>query len=216
MQRVCKRRGIIPLRFRAHDRNRGKETFPESRLEPSELGIWSSFAAVVQSEVDTEWILVLEDDAVLLPGFRRRVIKIIDDVSANVVSVRLGWLGQFAWRPQISLVRYLARLVKSIVTRWTVVVASRLRGRSLAEEHGVALHRYGAHAVLVRARAVPTMLSTFGPAEVPIDVALIRAERAAPDLYTLSRRNLAWQWPSRSDIAQDRVNKAIRLKSDRA
>jgi len=63
VERNCRRRGISPIRFGAHDGDAGRRAFPTSPRSPAELGLWSSFRTVVESDVDTEWILVLEDDA---------------------------------------------------------------------------------------------------------------------------------------------------------
>lgn len=203
MKRVCRRSGIIPRRFSAHDAARGKETFPDSRLGPSEVGIWSSFVTAVQSEVDTPWLLILEDDALLRPGFRRAVHSYVETSSPDVATVRLGWLGHFAWRPGVSFPRYLFRMSRGILFNvWRKI---RHRGRTRPEPQ--ALPRFGAHAVLVRRAQIPLLLSSLGPAEIPLDVALLQAELSTPDVFTLSRRNLAWQWPSPSDIVGDRLTK---------
>lgn len=200
VRRMCRRHGIEPIRFSALDREQGRAEFPESTVGPSELGLWASFLTVVQSEVDTDWILVLEDDAMLLPGFKRSVEKCIEGASPDVASVRVGWLGQFAWIQPVDVVRYLFRIARWVTVNATAVV----RGGWSSRRQLAINQRFGTHAVLVRRIHVPRLLQVLGRAETPLDWAFVRAERSSPDVFTRWKRNTAWQRPSRSDIARDR------------
>lgn len=201
MRKMCRRHRIDAHRFSAHDQVAGKSAYPNSPLVPSELGLWSSFSAVIQLSVATEWILVLEDDALLLPGFRRQVIRHIARAAPEVMSIRLGWLGRLVWRPHVSVRRYFGRLPKRLIS----LILERLPRRVLPRLRPSPRSLFGTQAVLVRRCHAAQMLRFLGPAEVPLDRAMINEEVARPHEFTRAKRNLVWQWPSPSDIYPDRL-----------
>lgn len=195
---ICRLHGIVPIRFSAHDRDRGRSTFPDSTLAPAELGIWSSFVAVLKLELDTEWILVLEDDAVLVPGFRKRALKMIRRSSPHVLSIRMGWNGCLNWSSGLPFPKYLFDLVRRIPR----CIWRHLRNCATHEKEG-SLRLYGSQANLIRRKSASELVEILGNGVESLDVALIDAEKSQPDRFLRSRRNLAWQWPDQSDIQED-------------
>lgn len=197
---LCRLHRLSVNRFSAHDGVKGAAHYPNSRQFPSELGLLSSFAAVVRTPVDTPWILVLEDDVMPLPRFRRHVLREIRRAGPDVVAIRLGWLGRSAWRPHRSI---LANLKRSLRLAFRAVV------RRVAALVGI--HRpetkhapWGTHCVLVRADGVERMLSVLEPTDLPLDAAFMYAESIDGSAFVCSERNGAWQWPSVSDIETER------------
>lgn len=196
VERNCRRRGIFPIRFRAHDGDQGRQAFPTSDLSPAELGLWSSFKAVVESAVDTEWILVLEDDAFLLPRFRRHVLNEIRRVDPSIIAIRMGWLGSFAWRHGMSIRRF----VRSVVRRSLGRARHNIRGRLTVGKDFRPRQLWGTHALLIRRDGVNHLLEILGQATNALDNAFDEAEWSKPSQFKRSRRNLAWQFSSPSSI----------------
>lgn len=200
VEHFCKRRGIDPIRFSAHDRERGRLAFPGSPLAPSELGLWSSFNTVIQSDVETEWILVLEDDAFLLPRFRRHAVREVFRAGPEVLAIRMGWLGPFVWRDTTRLHTYLLRLPKRMARPiWHAV--RRFVSRNSDE---ITRSIWGTHALLIRRDGVEQLIHSLGGALLALDDAFTNAERREPAVFARARRNRAWQWPDSSDIREDR------------
>lgn len=198
MRLLCRLHGITPIRFSAHDRERGRTTFPDSTLGPAELGIWSSFIAVLELKVGTEWILVLEDDAVLVPRFRKQALKLIGRASPEVLSIRMGWNGCLNWPTGLSFPKYVYGLVLRLRRCFRERRADHSKG---ADRRSRPL--YGAQANLIRRKSVSEFRQAIGKAEQALDVVLINLENSHPHQFVRSRRNLAWQWPDRSDIQSD-------------
>lgn len=206
VERNCRRRSISPIRFSAHDGSKGLESFPGSPLSPGELGLWSSFKAVVEATVDTEWILVLEDDAILLPGFRRHASREIRRAGAEVISIRMGWIGPFAWRFQTTVSWYLRTLPRRVLGDVKHRVRTRFKRGGATRPRPM----WGTHALLLRPGASDRLLGALGEARFPLDQAFTSAEWSHPDLFIRSKRNGAWQWPDESNI---RADWAARLRS---
>jgi hypothetical protein len=168
-------------------------------LSPAELGLWSSFREAVTSDVDTEWILVFEDDALLLPRFRHHAVQEVRRATPEVVAIRIGWNGRFQWDSSHSFFEYIIRLPK----RYLELIAFRVLHRADAESR-FAPKKYGTQALLIRAGCAEGLLEALSPGELPLDVAFIEAERTLPREFVITRRSRAWQWPGRSDIRDDR------------
>ena len=200
VERHCRRRGISPIRFSAHDGVRGLESFPASPLSPGELGLWSSFKAVVESDVDTEWILVLEDDVILLPRFRRHLLKEIRRADTSIIAIRLGWLGSFVWRHGMSIGWYVRSVPRRVLGR----ARHNIRGKLTDRKNFRPRPLWGTHALLIRRDGVDRLLETLGQATYALDHAFDDAEWSMSTLFKRSRRNLAWQSPDPSSIRAGR------------
>jgi hypothetical protein len=199
VSRMCRLHRITAHRFSAHDRERGRLEFPDSALSPAELGLWSSIVTAVRQPVDSEWILILEDDAILLPRFRRHVLQEIENAGKEALAIRLGWVGRFIWKAQLNFFGYVIRLPKRVAEAAT----SRVRIGPLKKIQPIQPRFVGAHAFLLRRAAVDQILEALGPGDDPPDVAFLRAEKITPNVFVRSPRNRAWQWPDRSDIHAD-------------
>lgn len=198
---LCRLQGIDVRRFSAHDGERLSAEHPQSPLTKGELGLWSSVHGVLSTLVETQWILIFEDDAVPLPRFRRHVLREIRSAGDDVLMMRLGWLGRFAWLPNDSFGTFLRRAVRVIVR------AGRRRLTRSGDVRGTrgSVSPWGTQCLLVRTAHVDRVLDELGPMAAPLDVALFKAEARAPQQFIRPRRNRAWQWPSRSDIEIERV-----------
>ncbi len=200
VERMCRQRGIEPQRFSAHTSVHGEAMFPDSPLSPAERGLWSSFLGVVTANHDTEWILVLEDDVVLVPRFRRHALRVAQSVPGEVVTVRMGWLGLFTWHESMNIRRYATLVAKRILVRCRAWF--RFLVRKDAEMNRPT--RWGTHAVLIRVSGVDQLVQDLGMPNVPLDHAFLRLEESDPSRFTRSSRNRAWQRIGVSDIQADR------------
>jgi hypothetical protein len=169
-------------------------------LSPAELGLWSSFREAVTSDVDTQWILVFEDDALVLPRFRHHAVQEVRRATREVVAIRIGWNGRFQWDSSHSFFEYVIRLPK----RFLELIAFRVLHRADAGSRFAQTKKYGTQALLIRAGCGEGLLEVLSPGQVPLDVAFIEAERTHPREFVITRRSRAWQWPGRSDIRDDR------------
>lgn len=199
----CRIQNIHPVRFAAHDREQGRAAFPDSLLAPSELGLWSSFLGVVRSDVGTDWLLVLEDDAFLLPRFRHHVMTEIHRAPSSVAAIRIAWIGRLQWDRGMPFWRYVIRLPKRLGEK----MHDRWQRRG-AGDHRVSVKKfYGTHALLIRRDGADQIIELLKPARDPLDVAFTHAEQTAPDVFVRSKKSRAWQWPNRSDIRDDRTER---------
>jgi len=196
VERNCRRRGISPIRFSAHDGDAGRRAFPTSPRSPAELGLWSSFRTVVESDVDTEWILVLEDDAYLLPRFRSHLLAEIRRADPSIISVRVGWLGSFVWRHGMTVGWYVRSVPRHLLGRARHTIRGRLTDRNNFRPRRL----WGTHALLIRRDGVDLLLETLGEGMSALDDAFDDAEWSNPTRFKRSQRNLAWQAPGPSSI----------------
>lgn len=201
MRFLCSFQGIEPNRFRAHDGDEGSLRYPRSPLSPAELGLWSSFTAAIKSPVETEWILVLEDDSLLLPRFRKQALKEIRRASDQVTSIRMGWMGPIAWHSHMTLSRYLQMMPRMLLGELRHRARRRFSSRGDVELRAI----WGTHVLLIRRARLDQLLLKLGEATLPLDEAFTSAEWTEPVHFVRARRNRAWQWPDRSDIRDGRV-----------
>ncbi len=204
VQKMCRRHGIEPRRFSAHDGDRARREVVDSPLSPAELGIWSSYRHAALTECSTDWILILEDDALLLPRFRYHVLADIDAASPEVIAIRMGWLGSFAIRPSSRPLRYLLKAGHGALSSLPAAVR-RLSGlQKILRTPNL----WGAHAVLVRRSRVSAFVDHLGPPDAPLDHAFVRLETSLPASFVRSSRNRVWQRIGVSDIQADRRRRA--------
>lgn len=193
---MCKVHRITPNRFSAHGHERGRLEFSDSALSSGELGLWSSFTSAMKQSVETEWILLLEDDALLLPRFRRQVIAEIRNCHDDVMAIRMGWLGKWAWFPGWSFAVYVRRLCRNAV----LLGPEFLHGRFRIHTNDSTSRLWGAHATLIRRSSSERLSILLEPGHEPLDGAILRLEEDGSGAVIRSKRNAAWQWPDRSDI----------------
>lgn len=192
-------------RFPAKDAVEGRRRFPNSTLTDGATGIWHSFDSLVSRLTDegVRAAVVLEDDAVLTPGFISKALNIRDSAPPNVALVQLGFLGDSSWRPQNSTLQNLKKILRP-KSRGRALMA-RIKG-SAADPLGL---RAGMHAVLIFPDRLSEMLPPLRPEvpnTLPLDNALVAASKEFPDRLVRVRKSLAFQLPVRSDIAWGRRN----------
>lgn len=192
--------GIRVERIAAQDGRAGRSRWPSSPLTDGALGLWSTFIDLVQdlNDMGIEAAVILEDDAVLKPGFLRHVEALRRACGDTVAVVQVGSLGSSAWRPKNSLTKNIRKTLrpKSRLRAW-------VRGRSRPRASTPLLTtelRFGTHALLVFPRRLDALLSGIQVAEEPLDVALRQAALDLPGAVLRATRNGAFQLPVASDI----------------
>ena len=201
----CRLHRIEVQRFAAHTGADGRRTWPDQPLTDGEVGLWSSFVSVLALAVSTEFLLVLEDDAMLLPGFNRHVRRLTAGLDADVAVVQLGWLGDSSWRLRLSPAANVRKVLRPR-SRWR---AMRRHYRAWRAGEWAASRAPlqpgllgGTHALLLRTSARDDLAAWMGEPDLPLDKAMARIARQHPGTVLRSRRNLAWQAPFHSDIAK--------------
>lgn len=190
-QRLCRLHGITPVRFAAHDKERGAERFPNVEISLGERGLWSSFLEILNTDYKTEWLLIFEDDVLPLPRFRHHIMSEICNVPEDVASIRLGWLGRYWWTPELNYKGNSIRILKAAGR----LILARFGKRKLS---GTTL--CGTHALILRTHDLELIAESLLPVDTPLDLAFVRAEGIWPGKFRLAGRNRAWQWPDKSDI----------------
>lgn len=189
------------LRVSADDEAAGRQRFPDSKMSGGALGLWATFDNLIQ-RLACEGIpaaVVLEDDALLLPGFASRVGRLIQRVPADVALVQLGYLTESSWRPYLSPQQNLAKFLRPR-SRLRSLRAN--RNKDVGAKHVTSL-RGGTHALLVFPEKLVHYLPELRPEthdRLPLDMAFIAAGERWPLAFQSVRRSMAGQIPVRSDI----------------
>ena len=149
------------------------------------------------------WLVLLEDDAVLAPGFRRRTMAVLDAAPDDCLLVQLGFLSKYTWfgsrRQWINVAMAGLYVVRGEWRR-----SARLRGGGSDPTFSTEMLS-GSQAVAVRVATIPTLVELLEPYElVTDDLFRSRAERH-PGRFLRHRRQLAIQAPCfRSDLRPER------------
>jgi hypothetical protein len=198
-ERQARVRRIQIRRSPAFDGRAGRAALPDTPISDGARGLWLSFTRLYEAlERDgVEVALVLEDDAVLGPFFKRRVRRILGELPATAAIVQAGFLGDSAWRSRNSILKNIRKWARPR-SRFR-----ELRTDGFRRDRRVLLPgrlRAGTHALLLRPASLPRLEAVLTPGALPLDRAFVAAGAAHPALFWRSRRNLAWQLPVRSDI----------------
>ena len=190
-------------RVPAKDAFAGRRRFPKSTLTDGATGIWHSFDSLVSrlAEEGVRSAVVLEDDAILTPGFIGKARRLRDSAPPNVALIQLGFLDDSSWRPQNSTMQNLKKVLRPR-SRMRNLMA-RLTG-STTKSVGL---KAGMHAVLIfpdRLIGVLPSLRPETPCSLPLDNALVNLSKTTPDQLLRAPRSLAFQLPIRSDISWGR------------
>lgn len=170
-----------------------------TNLSAGAVGLWLTFEQLINdlNRDNHETVLILEDDAILVPGFKKRVRKIIARTSRSDVSlVQIGHIGNSAWRRNYSFWRNIKKILRP---------RSRLRELREREDNATADKWFsphlgaGTHALLVYPGSFREDLKQIDRTQ-PLDRAFVLYATQHPGRFVRSRRNLAYQFPFESDI----------------
>lgn len=173
------------------------EELPGS-LSAGAEGLWLTFVGLVEwlAKDGVEAAVILEDDAVLVPRFRKRIQNLLDQDLDSVALVQLGYIGKSAWRSNYSTLRNIKKILRPR-SRYREVMAA-LRTPA---ERGVFASNLGAgtHCLLVFPTRMLAELPMIDRTQ-PLDRALVLHAATAKGRFLRSRKNLAYQLPFESDI----------------
>jgi GR25 family glycosyltransferase involved in LPS biosynthesis len=209
IERQLHRQGIPGLRVPALAVEEGRASLPHAKVLDGEVGLlatWSALLEQVQHEGTrdgAQWLLVLEDDALLVPRFRKRVEAALNDVPPGCSVVQLAALTRYTivrervlWKTLVLCAIWLIR------GEWTA--RARRRGGGPDPRFSTEV-KMGAHAVAVRASAASDVAKIITAADVPLDVAFADTAQRDRGSVLRYRRQLAFQNPfAGSDIEPDR------------
>lgn len=196
-------RGYVVERVPAHDGTAGRARFPDSPLSDGALGLWSTVLDLVNDLADkgVHSAVVLEDDALLLPGFFQRVQE-LNHTEPRTALVQVGSLGPHSWRPKKSVRRNLKRALPT-----KAEIKDALRGRYFSRtDHLVTDIRDGTHALLIYPAELSRLFSEINVAEMPLDTTLRVAAKTHPGRLLRTTKNFAVQVPVASDISRSPKN----------
>lgn len=169
-------------RVSASDGAAERARFPHAALTDGEIGLWATFDTLV-SRLAREGVtaaVVLEDDAMLSIGFRRRLSKILSTASEDVALVQLGFLTDSTWRPTLTLWQNLRKVLRPR-SRLTAIRESITNGRRTTA--GV---RGGTHALLIFPARLWEYLLALRPvwsSGQALDEAFIAASQMYPRVF---------------------------------
>jgi hypothetical protein len=173
----------------------------DAALGDGAAGLIGSFSELIaaRSRASAQWLIVLEDDALLVPGFRSAAsLAIASAAERGAIAVQLGWIHRLRWRSDRSFLENLVvrtlrpRLRARILVDW---VSSRQSREQRRTSWG-----FGTHALAVDASRAGELLDTLQPFDAPLDLLFMRAADRRPSLLSRSRVCLATQRLATSDI----------------
>ncbi|MDZ7677440.1 MAG: hypothetical protein U5K29_02680 [Acidimicrobiales bacterium] len=199
-------------RIEALGPEQGRKVLPGSELELGELGLNATWVSMLRDLIEGgpgsehEWLVLLEDDTLLAPRFRRRVDRVLDQVPDECMLVQLGRVTPFQPTP--------GDLVMAIVgaaVRYTIKHggAAWRRRREPRQEFTTEL-AWGSHVVAVRVSSIPELLAAFLEVDLVTDELFKLQAREHPGTMLRYHRQLGWQLPFRSDIFLTRQLKNAR------
>ncbi len=191
--------GLDVVRIESLGPGDADEILPHSDLWPGTKALMAGWNRTLHEVAhhgarhDASWLVLLEDDVLLSPRFRRRTIAALQAVPDDCLLVQLGFLSKYTWfapRP----------FWKNVVMAGLYVV--RGEWRTAARRRGGGDHPLfsrelfsGGQASAVRIETIPTLLELLEPYElVTDDLFRDRADRH-PGGFLRSRRQLAIQAP---------------------
>ena len=172
--RQCRRLGIEAERVCGFMPDKAEGYFPSTSHRGGNLGVMASYhlALMRASELDCEWVLVLEDDATFRScGLRYLILKRhLASLPASVAAVRIGYMnGNEFWWKDIPL-KSRARLLLRPRVRLRSIL-SRLQVRSQPDKTfpPPVVNNYGAMALLVRPVLASSFANALDPANRVVD-----------------------------------------------
>ena len=200
-------------RFVAIDAVGGSNTYPASTLTGGALGLWATFASLCTelAEANQPAAVVLEDDAVLGFGFKRRLRRIVEATPPSTAMVQLGYLVESSWRPNRppwqnvrSILRPRSRLRRWVDRSKSSVERGLIRGDL----------KSGTHALLIYPEMLVQIMKEVDPASLPLDMAFVKLGANHPDSLFRARRTLAHQLPFKSDIPWRNVSGSVSVSAE--
>lgn len=184
----------------------GREVLPDSRLEHGELGLNATWVMLLRQLMDggpgseDEWLVILEDDALLAPRLRRRAERVLGRVPGDCMLVQLARCTPFQPTPGDRVMAVLGGAVRYTITH----TSGAWRRRHEPRQELTTELAWGAHVVAVRVSSIPTLLAAFAEIDLVTDALFKRVARERPGTMLRYRRQLGWQLPFRSDIWETR------------
>lgn len=202
--------GFDPIRITGFDRDGAADAvLPDSRLSagPKALGAtWFLHVRAVGlhgARHQAEWLLLLEDDALLIPGFVQRAEAALAQVPDDCLLVQLGFLSKYTWFSGRRL--WLNAVMAGLfIVRGEWRPNARLQGGGDDPRFSRDL-LVGSHATAVRVSTIPELLEILQPFEHATDDLFRARAQTHPGRFLRSRRQLAIQAPLfRSDLVKER------------
>jgi hypothetical protein len=188
--------GLTLRRFAATPAEHALEAHPGSSLSGGELGLLESIdRLLLEIRGRSGWVLVLEDDAVLKPGFRRRMRGVLPVVPESAWLVQAGYLTESSPRPDRTALQNLHKFLRprSRYRRWRsgghVARSGPFTGALVA----------GTQVLAVRADHVDAIRGQISY-RLPWDKEIQRWAVELPGTVVTPRTSVAWQLPVQSDI----------------
>lgn len=209
IERQLARRHLDAQRVRGLDETEGRALLPDSRLTGGELGVLSTWVELLREVAEhgtrggSEWLLVLEDDVVLAPGFRRRVEAALRQAPPDCEAVQLGATTRYTILPGRAWWKSAVLGASWIVTgRWLPGTARRGGGPHPRFSTDVLM---GCFAMAIRTSAAARLADLLASSDLPLDMTLSRAASLEPGRILRHRRQLALHNPfTPSDIEHER------------
>jgi hypothetical protein len=221
-ERVGRRRAIelqlrlhrIPAtRVEALTPERARAVVTDSRLELGELGLNATWIQLLRSVLERpadhtpEWLVVLEDDTVLVPRFGRRLLDTLAAAPPECAFLQLAHLDRYSWRSHRPT-RANLRTKAAMVVRRTAALPRR-PSRTRAPLFGTDL-RAGSHVCAVRSAHAQLLVDLLIEQDIITDDAFLAGAAAHPGRFLRYRGQLGYQLPFASDIADARHRRRLR------
>jgi hypothetical protein len=209
MELQLKLHRLNATRVDALDPEQGRVVLPHSRLQGGELGLNATWVELLR-EVETtgardraRWLVLIEDDAVLVPGFRRRITALLDEVPEEPVLVQFAHQTPYTWRRERGLranMRLcLAYTKRRILRQETRVIADTGDGPFSKQV------TWGAHVNAVRVSGIPALLELMEPHDEVTDRAFHLRAETHPGQFLRYQGQLGHQLPFQSDLMAART-----------
>jgi hypothetical protein len=196
--------GIDAATVAAFDGDGGRAILPHSPLRGGELGLVATWAALLAdtSAAAADWVVVVEDDALLRPSLRRELPVLLAAAPSAVQYVQLGWVTPGSWRGGNPIHRNVARRIRHT---W------RMRGRRRTPSDDLQPDLLdGTHLHAVRLRGVEQWVAGVATSPLPLDKFIAQRSRDVPGSAVRAGRTYGVQVPMGSDIISSRRSRQRR------
>jgi GR25 family glycosyltransferase involved in LPS biosynthesis len=205
-ERQAKLHGLSLNRVPAKDGEEGSRRLPDSGLSPGARGLWITFLDLVGALAadGDDVVVVLEDDAVLHPLFKRSLRKTLDELPDDVALIQFGYIGLSAWRSNKSVWEN----VKKFLRPRTRLREMRDSTRECSGDARFVTSLFaGTHCLVIFPKRLVAHLEQIRSGELPLDRAFVEYARSHPGVFVRVRRNRAYQLPFESDIPWERASR---------
>lgn len=206
MELQCRLHHLGARRIEALRPNEGRVILPDSRLELGELGINATWVTLLQKLADDsprddhEWLVILEDDALLVPRFRRSVERVLAQAPRTCSLVQLAHLLPGSWRPDPRLLVKVSRKARSTARR----LRAHIRPRNEPKGGFSPSMQWGAHIVAVRVADAHQVTAVLLDEDDATDAAFRAFATKHPGALLCYQGQLGYQMPFGSDLVHAR------------